>query len=106
MRPDRHCHRRHGRMAAAMSVVAQSSEEPYMPFDLDRRRRVVRSAAAILAAALASTSFGAAPQQKTQAPGYYRMNLGDFEVTVVSDGTFSMDMSKLLARATPDEVRK
>jgi hypothetical protein len=32
-----------------------------------------------------------APQQKTQAPGYYRLMLGEFEVTVLSDGTFQMD---------------
>ena len=29
----------------------------------------------------------AAPPVKGQAPGYYRMVLGDFEITALSDGT-------------------
>jgi glyoxylase-like metal-dependent hydrolase (beta-lactamase superfamily II) len=45
-----------------------------------------------------------APQQKTQAPGYYRMRLGEFEVTALSDGTFLMDASKLLTNITPKQL--
>ena len=33
---------------------------------------------------------------KTQAPGFYRMSVGDFEVTVLSDGTIDLPMDKLL----------
>jgi glyoxylase-like metal-dependent hydrolase (beta-lactamase superfamily II) len=60
-----------------------------------------------LAAAIALGAFGvtlapapavaAAPMVKTQAPGFYRMMLGDFEVTVINDGTTSLDVAKLLA---------
>jgi glyoxylase-like metal-dependent hydrolase (beta-lactamase superfamily II) len=39
----------------------------------------------------------AAPMVKTQAPGFYRMILGDFEVTTINDGTVSLDVAKLLA---------
>jgi glyoxylase-like metal-dependent hydrolase (beta-lactamase superfamily II) len=39
----------------------------------------------------------AAPMVKTEAPGFYRMMLGDFEVTVINDGTTSLDVDKLLA---------
>jgi len=39
----------------------------------------------------------AAPLLKTQAPGFYRVMLGDFEVTALSDGTVDLDVAKLLA---------
>jgi len=42
----------------------------------------------------------AAPMLRTQAPGFYRMMLGDFEVTVINDGTTSLDVDKLLAEPT------
>jgi len=45
-----------------------------------------------------------APQQKTQAPGYYRLILGEFEVTALSDGTFLMDAGKILTNVTPKEL--
>src|SRR5258708_6639507 len=45
-----------------------------------------------------------APQQRTQAPGYYRLMLGDFEVTVLSDGTFQADLGKILTNITPKEL--
>ncbi len=54
---------------------------------------------------LAGTAvFAGAPQQKTQAPGYYRMMLGDFEVTALSDGTFQMKPSELLTQITPQAL--
>ena len=49
---------------------------------------------ALLAAAPAA--HAAAPQVRTQAPGYYRTILGDFEITALSDGTVDLDMPKLL----------
>jgi glyoxylase-like metal-dependent hydrolase (beta-lactamase superfamily II) len=42
----------------------------------------------------------AAPMIRTQAPGFYRMILGDFEITVINDGTTSLDVDKLLAEPT------
>lgn len=38
----------------------------------------------------------AAPMVKTQAPGYYRTFVGDYEVTALSDGTVNLPMDKLL----------
>ena len=57
-----------------------------------------RRACIAAAFALASTlpAFAAAPQVKTQAPGYYRVMLGDFEVTALSDGTTELPFDKLL----------
>jgi glyoxylase-like metal-dependent hydrolase (beta-lactamase superfamily II) len=56
-----------------------------------------RTSLTLLAAALiAAPSFAAAPMAKTQAPGYFRMMLGDFEVTPLSDGTVDLPVDKLL----------
>ena len=44
-----------------------------------------------------STASAAAPQLRTQAPGFYRAMLGDFEITALSDGTVDLDVAKLLA---------
>lgn len=46
--------------------------------------------------ATAGAAFAAAPMVKSQAPGYYRTMIGDFEVTVLSDGTVDLPMDKLL----------
>jgi len=52
------------------------------------------SAALVVAPTSASA---AAPQLRTQAPGFYRTMLGDFEITALSDGTIDLDVAKLLA---------
>jgi len=54
----------------------------------------------LAAAALAAITTGAraeAPMAKGQAPGWYRMMLGGFEVTALSDGTVKLPVDKLLA---------
>ncbi|MBI3370059.1 MAG: MBL fold metallo-hydrolase [Burkholderiales bacterium] len=45
-----------------------------------------------------------APMVKTQAPGYYRMMLGDFEITVLNDGTVGLPMTKLLTNIAPGKA--
>jgi glyoxylase-like metal-dependent hydrolase (beta-lactamase superfamily II) len=47
-----------------------------------------------------------APMVKTSAPAYYRMMLGDFEITALSDGTVSLPVNKLLTNTTPAKVDK
>ena len=42
----------------------------------------------------------AAPPQKTSPPGVYRMVLGDFEVTALSDGTVALPFTQILQRIT------
>ena len=55
----------------------------------------------ILFAAIAGSIFlfasahAAAPMVKGQAPGYYRMMIGHFEVTALSDGTAALPVSGL-----------
>jgi glyoxylase-like metal-dependent hydrolase (beta-lactamase superfamily II) len=41
---------------------------------------------------------------KVQAPGFYRMMLGSFEITALSDGTVDLHVDKLLTRTTPRRV--
>lgn len=53
---------------------------------------------------LAGTALASAPMQKTQAPGYYRMMLGDFEVTVLSDGALAFNVEGLLTHITPAQL--
>ena len=58
--------------------------------------------AAALVAAVTFSMIAAAPVQaaaamvKTQAPGYFRMTLGDFEVTALTDGFFDLPVDKIL----------
>jgi len=58
----------------------------------------------VAALVLVGAAQAAAPQLKTQAPGYHRMMLGDFEVTALSDGTVNLPVDKLLSAAKPEQV--
>jgi glyoxylase-like metal-dependent hydrolase (beta-lactamase superfamily II) len=49
--------------------------------------------------------MAAAPMQKTQAPGYYRMMVGEFEVTALFDGIVPIDAG-LLLNVSEEEVRE
>jgi glyoxylase-like metal-dependent hydrolase (beta-lactamase superfamily II) len=77
------------------------------------RSNVIR--VALLAALAAGGSLGiatidrayaAAPMVKNSAPGYYRLMLGDFEITALSDGTVDLPVDKLLTNTTPAKVTK
>lgn len=61
----------------------------------------VKAALVGVAFAVAQAAHAAAPQQKTQAPGWYRTMVGDIEVTALSDGTVKLPMDKLLTNTTP-----
>ena len=64
--------------------------------------------AAIVATAIAtiaaSNTFAEAPMAKAQAPGFYRMMLGDFEITALSDGTVKLPVKDLLLKTTAAKV--
>ena len=68
----------------------------------------LRRAFAVLACGLLllGTAHAGAPMVKTQAPGYYRFMLGDFEVTALFDGTVDLHPTKLLTNTTPANVTK
>ena len=71
---------------------------------------LLRASVVAIATAMAGTSFvatdahAAAPMVKKSAPAYYRIMLGDFEVTVLSDGTVPLPVDKLLTNTTPEKV--
>jgi len=50
----------------------------------------------LAAASLSESAHAAAPQVKTQAPGWYRLMVGGFEVTSLSDGTVALPVDQLL----------
>ena len=54
---------------------------------------------------LSTPALAAAPMVKTSAPGYFRMLLGDFEVTVLSDGTVDLAADKTLTNTTPAKIK-
>ena len=65
-----------------------------------------RALAILIGGAIAlNAAHAAAPQVKTQAPGYYRLMLGDFEVTVLRDGSLSLPAS-ILTNTTEAETEK
>ena len=79
--------------------------------DLTRRYLLSSAAAAGAASALlplaTSPAEAAAPPVGKQAPGWYRYKVGDFEVTVVTDGVTSNPLSDAyVANAPKDAVNE
>jgi hypothetical protein len=46
-----------------------------------------------------------APKVLTQVPGYYRLQLGQFEITALYDGAIELD-TKLLKNTTPTDLNR
>jgi glyoxylase-like metal-dependent hydrolase (beta-lactamase superfamily II) len=61
-------------------------------------------AAVVAAAAIAPAAHAAAPMVKTPAPGFYRLMVGEVEVTPISDGTVDLPVDQLL-RQKPEQTR-
>lgn len=59
-------------------------------------RRVFGTAIAIGLSMMSGAADAGAPQIKKQAAGFYRMMLGDFEVTALIDGTVDLPIDQLL----------
>ncbi|RTQ31347.1 MBL fold metallo-hydrolase [Variovorax gossypii] len=70
------------------------------------RKGIAALAGSLLMLSFSSTALAGAPQVKTQAPGFYRMMLGDFEVTALFDGTLDLEPKKLLTNTTQEQVGK
>ena len=62
------------------------------------------ASATALATLTSGAAMASAPFAKTPAPGYFRLTLGSFEVTAVSDGTIDLPVEKLLVE--PEEKTK
>lgn len=64
---------------------------------------------ALVAALMGCASFtgaalAAGPMVKSQAPAFYRLMVGDIEVTALSDGTVKLPVKDLLTNTTPAKV--
>ncbi len=71
---------------------------------LHRRLLASVSLLALAVVVSAGAALANAPLVRGQAPGWYRMPLGDFEVTALLDGTIAMPIEKLLTNTTPAKV--
>ena len=70
-------------------------------------RKTLPAAALALACALsAPAGRAAAPLVGTQAPGYYRMMLGDYEITALSDGTHAFPIDTVMTHITPAAIQQ
>jgi len=67
--------------------------------------RIILALAAVTLMSLTTFAHAEAPQVQTQVPGYYRMMLGQFEITALFDGALELD-TKLLHNTTPTELNK
>ena len=76
-----------------------------MVFTVNRFLRGLMVGLAVLAAGFVSTAMAEAPMAKKQVPGYYRMMLGQFEVTALFDGAHDVDIG-LMSNATLPELQQ
>jgi glyoxylase-like metal-dependent hydrolase (beta-lactamase superfamily II) len=58
---------------------------------------------AVLLLGFLAAAWAEAPMVKTQVPGYYRLMVGQFEVTALYDGSVELD-AKLMKNATEQEI--
>lgn len=72
------------------------------------RRTILKGASGLLAAGAfgmqPGLSLAAAPFQKSAAPGFYRLMLGEFEVTAISDGTIPLPLETLYTNVAEDHA--
>ncbi|HEX3757929.1 MAG TPA: MBL fold metallo-hydrolase [Kofleriaceae bacterium] len=61
---------------------------------------------AAAALVISSAANAGAPMAKGPQAGWFRMKVGDFEVTALSDGTADLPMDQLLSNTAPDKVKK
>ena len=65
-----------------------------------------RGVATLALAAVCAAAHAGPPPVKGQAPGWYRMALGQFEITALSDGTVKLPVDQLLSNTTPVAVNR
>jgi len=75
------------------------------------KRNSIRFAAALLVAlasfvAIPNAALAASPQHHDQVPGFYRLKVGDLEVTALFDGPGVFDVNWLNGQKTKDDVLK
>jgi glyoxylase-like metal-dependent hydrolase (beta-lactamase superfamily II) len=76
---------------------------------MQTRRSLLKNTAGLALAAGAITSLplaalAKAPMVGVQAPNYYRLRLGDYEITALSDGTVKLPMAKIYEQIEESEA--
>lgn len=61
--------------------------------------------AAIVSVIAVSSARGQVPMSKTASPGWYRMRLGNFEITALSDGTLELPVDKMFKNVSPGSIK-
>ena len=61
--------------------------------------------AGIMGVIAVSGALGQTPMSKDGSPGWYRMHLGTFEVTALSDGTLELPVDKTFTKVDPGRIR-
>jgi len=72
---------------------------------MSRNHALPLTAALVALALLVPGARAGSPMVRTQAPGYYRMLLGQFEITALLDGTAMLPMTQFLTDTTPAQVQ-
>ncbi len=70
-----------------------------------RRGMIGSGTAALTLAGASGPAWSAAEMQGTQVPGYYRFMLGEYEITILSDGSYTLP-TDLIAQNQPRDVVK
>jgi glyoxylase-like metal-dependent hydrolase (beta-lactamase superfamily II) len=101
------------RIVGAGQVIRPAAPVKLRRLSMQSSPRSIRTLATALALGLGSAGLwlapaaqAAAPMVKTQAPGYFRLMVGAFEVTALSDGTVNLPVDKLLTHTSAAEVGK
>jgi glyoxylase-like metal-dependent hydrolase (beta-lactamase superfamily II) len=93
-----------GKMAFFNDGVIMS--KPNQSFWQRKTTALLGALAIGLGSSLASLpAHAAAPMVKTAAPGFFRMMLGSFEITALSDGTLDLPVDQILLDTTPEQVK-
>ena len=71
-------------------------------------RKVIANAALVVVMCLnfRGIALAASPQAQVQAPGFYRMRLGEFEITALSDGTHPFPDAEVLTQAVDGSSKR
>lgn len=70
------------------------------------RKTLLAATLAAACALLAPAGHAAAPLVGTQAPGYYRMMLGDYEITALSDGSHVFPIDTVMTHIAPAAIKQ
>ena len=73
-----------------------------MPTFLSRFKSCVAGIFGVIAV---SGALAQAPMSKDETPGWYRMKLGAFEVTALSDGTLELPVDEVFPKVDPGRIR-